>query len=86
MIVIKCLREFWFFEFEEDARNVLYSFSFSALHLLKQDSDSTLDSSHFYGLEFMSCFDRWWICPLLIHFISPLVIPAPFYQFSRISK
>jgi hypothetical protein len=20
----------------------------------------------------MSCFDRWWICPLLIHFLSPL--------------
>jgi hypothetical protein len=61
------------------------SFSFPALYLLKRDLDSTLDSSHFYGLEFMSCFDRWWICPLLIHFLSPLVTPTPFYQYSRIS-
>jgi hypothetical protein len=32
-------------------RSALYSFSFPALYLLKQDSDITLDSSHFHGLE-----------------------------------
>jgi hypothetical protein len=61
------------------------AFFFSALYSLKQDSDSALDSSHFYGREFMSCFDGWWICPLLIHFLSPLVTPTLVYQYPRIS-
>jgi hypothetical protein len=38
-----------------------------------------MENSHVYGLGFMSCFGRWWVCPLLIQFVSPLITPTHTY-------